>query len=502
MAKHLPRLLITGASGFIGRHLIEALKEDFMVCGLSRRAPKNAALMRHPNIRWIEADIGDRSMLWESMQTLRDSGGVDFVIHLAGFYDFAYDENPEYHRTNVAGTEFVLEQARLLNIKRFIFASSVAACMFPRPDGPVTESTPADATFAYARSKRKGEELVRASSRYFPCTVVRFAAVFSDWCEYGPLYMFISTWLTRSWKSRILGGKGKSAITYIHINDIIEVLLTVMRRADDLPPYHVCIASPDKPVSHEELYELSTRFFFGKRRNPFHMPKPIAWLGVLTMDLFGRAVGSRPFERPWMMRYVDKQLAIDASNTRNALHWSPSARYPLQRRLLFMIERMKSYPLEWQRRNIRALKRIPAGPNFRIYEALDLVRENVVQKVVDHVLREEHHEEFATYRRMDPLRFSQDVTMVYQVLCVSVRTKDRMSLLEYARQVAQARCREGFPFAEVRRVIETIGKTIEEELASRLELKGMEQEVYDEITLTFQLVADESETAYEERGKV
>ena len=51
-------------------------------------------------------------------------------------------------------------------------------------------------------------------------------------------------------------------------------------------------------------------------------------------------------------------------------------------------------------------------------------------------------------------------------------------------------------------MIETIGKTIEEELASRLELKGMEQEVYDEITLTFQLVADESETAYEERGKV
>ena len=143
-----------------------------------------------------------------------------------------------------------------------------------------------------------------------------------------------------------------------------------------------------------------------------------------------------------------------------------------------------------------------AGPNFRIYEALDLVRENVVQKVVDHVLREDHREEFATYRRMDPLRFRQDVTMVYQVLCVSVRTKDRMSLLEYARQVAQARCREGFPFAEVRRVIETIGKTIEEELASRLELKGMEQEVYDEITLTFQLVADESETAYEERGKV
>ena len=42
----------------------------------------------------------------------------------------------------------------------------------------------------------------------FRSVIVRFAALFSDWCEYPPLYMFLDTWLSRQWNHRMLGGMG------------------------------------------------------------------------------------------------------------------------------------------------------------------------------------------------------------------------------------------------------------------------------------------------------
>ena len=48
---------------------------------------------------------------------------------------------------------------------------------------------------------------------------VRFAAMFSDYCEYPPLYKFLETWLSPVWNQRILGGRGRSAIPYLHVRD-------------------------------------------------------------------------------------------------------------------------------------------------------------------------------------------------------------------------------------------------------------------------------------------
>ena len=64
-----------------------------------------------------------------------------YVIHLAAYYDFTGLEHPEYMRTNVTGLRNVLDLSAGLSLRRFIFASSLAACEFP-PDGrALTESS-------------------------------------------------------------------------------------------------------------------------------------------------------------------------------------------------------------------------------------------------------------------------------------------------------------------------------------------------------------------------
>jgi UDP-glucose 4-epimerase len=157
----LPSLVVTGASGIVGRSLVEAAQDRFQIYAIARRPQKRAGVANHPNVRWIQVDIGNAAALERVTANIKAGGGADAVIHLAAYYDFENVETPEYARTNVSGTRNVLEQARALEVKHFLFASSVAACRFPEPGSVITEDTPPDAGFPYARSKKAGEAMVR-----------------------------------------------------------------------------------------------------------------------------------------------------------------------------------------------------------------------------------------------------------------------------------------------------------------------------------------------------
>ena len=184
---------------------------------------------------------------------------------------------------------------------------------------------------------------------FFPSTIVRFAALFSDWCEYPPLFVFLETWLSGAWNARVLGGRGQSAIPYLHVDDLTLFFLALLDRLDDVPPGQVLQASPDGAVSHQQLYDEATLLHFGNRRASLHVPRPLCGPGMWSLDLLGRLIGKRPFERPWMARYVDKAMTIDASRTRSILGWEPRPRLQVLRRLPFLLENRKTDPIEWNR---------------------------------------------------------------------------------------------------------------------------------------------------------
>jgi nucleoside-diphosphate-sugar epimerase len=192
-------MLVTGASGFIGSYFLAEACETYRIIAVARRSQKEARVPPHENITWHQVDIARPADMLELAETIeREVDKVDFVLHLAGFYDFTNEKSPEYQRTNVDGTRLVLELAKRLEVERLVFSSSITVTEFTRSKAPLTERSPADATFPYAVSKRRGEELLRDCSREIPCTVVRLAAVFSDWCEYGPLYLMLSDWFGAS----------------------------------------------------------------------------------------------------------------------------------------------------------------------------------------------------------------------------------------------------------------------------------------------------------------
>jgi len=303
---NLPVIVLSGASGFIGSSMLKALKEDYYFYALARRSQKASEIPVHQNIFWIRVDIANKQHIEKVFEEIGAKGGADYFFHLAGYYDFKNMPNPEYTRTNIWGTRHLLQAAVNLNLKRFVFASTLAIIKFFNPTQIINEQSIPDAKYHYARSKQAGEQLVKEFSKYFPCTIIRLAAVYSDWCEYLPLYWLLTVWLSNRWDRRLLVGKGTASIPYLHINDLISFFRCVINRAGKLPDYHVLNAGPRSSVSQRALFKAAHHYSYFDPVKPVYIPKWFAVLGIVLRSIVGKISGNQPFERLWMMKYVDK----------------------------------------------------------------------------------------------------------------------------------------------------------------------------------------------------
>jgi nucleoside-diphosphate-sugar epimerase len=496
--KKLPGILVTGASGFIGRHFVIAVSDKFRLFCVARRSQKEVSIPFKDTIHWLQADIIKWDNLLKIYKYINDHGGVDYVIHLAGYYDFTLKENPIYEQVNVIATRYLLELSNMLKIKRFIFSSSLAACKFPPKGKAITEESPADGEFPYACSKRRGELLVKEYSESFPCSIVRLAAVYSDWCEYPMLYMLLKHWLsTNELMARIVTGHGESAVSYIHIKDLIKLFLRIIEISDILPRLAIYNASPQGCVSHNELFKTATRYYHGYPVQPILMPKMLVRLGLALISFLGRLKGKQTLEQPWMAEYIDKKLNVDASATYNALGWRPTPRYHILRRLLFLTEKMTSWPNDWAFRNEVLLQRVMYRKNITIYDILTELRESLVEKIAEEVMTPKNEQRFPNYRKMYREMLKWYITLNFQLVTATVRNRDRSLIPMYAQEMAYKRYIEGFKAKEVRDLWLLIGNTMKKSLLSRPELKGSKQKVDDYIILTSQLAADEFEDIFE-----
>lgn len=498
MNQDLPGLVITGASGFVGRHVMAALAGKYRLFCLARRSQAEAGIPQYDSQRWTQVDISNWESLKDIERCITANGGADFVLHLAGYYDFTNKKHPQYESTNVLGTKNVLEFSRLLNIKHFIFSSSLAACPFPDRGQFIDEETKPTANIPYAISKRRAEELICSYSHFFHCSIMRLAAIFSDWCEYPPVYMFLSTWLYDKWNRRILAGKGNSAIPYLHIYDLIKLITHLLESNFDKTGFSIYNASPLETVSHKQLFLASTRFFYGQEKKPILIPKIIALPCVALRQWIKDFLGLPVFERIWMIRYIDRKMTVDARKTYQALNWKPTPRYNLIRRLLIIIENLKRYPEAWHLKNEAAMQHAADRPNLMLSSILIEMRDELINEIAQFISSQENTERFCHYHMMPMDTIKWFISLIYQILVTSIRTRDRTSLRNYARIIAYQRFKQGFKASQVCDMVLSIGKIVSKHLLKRADLKNFRQDIYDYIILSMQLTADEIEDVFEE----
>lgn len=168
------KALVTGATGFIGSHLVEELlKKGYLVTCLVRKTS---------NLKWIEGlDItikyGDCLHRESLLEAVRDA---DLILHVAGLTKAAGEE--EFFSVNAKGTENLLHATLKSNpeVKRFLYLSSLAAVGPSFDEDPVDESTVPAPVSSYGKSKLEAESIVMKYSDRVPVTIIRSPAV------YGP----------------------------------------------------------------------------------------------------------------------------------------------------------------------------------------------------------------------------------------------------------------------------------------------------------------------------
>lgn len=500
-----PRIIVTGASGFVGRHLLDEIKECFQIFAFARRAQAQCGAPIHPNIQWTQVDIAEPEPLAAAIQWIRKDGPVDAFIHLAAHYDFTGIDSPEYQRTNIDGLRNILELCRSLGLQRFIFASSVAACRFPDPGSAITETTAAEATNPYARSKRIGEEMVRDFSSEFPTCIARFAALYSDWCEYPPLFNFLSNWLSKGWNNRMIGGRGSFGIPYMHVRCAVSFLGTLLHNLELPESGEILIASPDGAVTLKEIFDSASLAYYGEKRRPIFVPKAVtkAWLHV--QDTAGKAIGKRPFERPWMARYLDRQLTVDAAHTRHRLRWATGPRFDILRRVPFLVENLRTQPLRWNEVNHAAMRKEDSGYGLKIQWLLEKHQDEICRRQVHALLSAETNGTFGTYQRFDREAMTVRVLGAIRNLRRTIRTREMEPVGGHCRAVARDRFNEGFKVEEVCAAFSNLGTICIETLMEEHPQPSLERALIDRVKMAIQFgideVLDEFETLSTDQGR-
>ena len=348
-----PVVVITGASGFIGSAVCVDLAKDFNVIAIDCREPSEQLRRATPQAIWHILDIADNQAISKILaRTKSDFGHIDFLIHLAAYYDFGMDWVQEYQKTNVNGTAMVIDASKREGVKRLIFASSIAAMTPPASGSFLTEASPTSQYIPYARSKFLGERLLAEASSQLPVTILRIAGVFSDWCELPPLYGLIKLWTSGYPFGCMIPGRGESGIPYIHINDLVDLIRKCIFLNQEPGTSNIFLASQHGAVLHRQLFPaIRSAAADSGRSKPIYLPRRMAKFGAGLRYALGKFTGNMPVERPWMLDYLDKPWTTDTSLTRRILDWDCTPELDILRKIPDILSNLKSDPKGWEERN-------------------------------------------------------------------------------------------------------------------------------------------------------
>lgn len=331
-------LLVTGAAGFIGSNFVRMMRE----LRPSRRVLALDALtyagnlanlegVLGGNITFVKADICDA----EAVQKAMADHGVDEVAHFAAesHVDRSILGSAPFVRTNVVGTQVLLDLAKAAKVRRFVYVSTdevYGTLPEDKPEVKFTEDTPLAPNSPYSASKAGGDMLVRSYFHTFHMPVL------TTRCSnnYGPYHFpekLIPLFVTNliEGKKVPLYGDGLNIRDWLHVRDHCEAILTVLEKGREGEVYNV---GGNNELTNRQITETILR----------EMNKP--W------DEFVTYVKDRPGH--------DRRYAIDASKIKRELGWEPRFRFNTA---------IKD-TIQWYRDNEKWWRAIKSGEYLKYYE--------------------------------------------------------------------------------------------------------------------------------------
>ena len=262
--------VVTGATGFLGRHLVRLLLEGGGSVRAMARPTADVSEFVAAGVAIAEGDITDPKAVQQALE------GADLVYHLAGVVAHEQRDEQRLTETNVQGARNVVSamppEARLVHI------SSVAAIgPAPGPDHPADESHPFPDfayRFPYAASKRAGEQVVLAAPGALNAVVANpgFLIGPGDVNE-------VSTWPVKRYLQGVFRLHISGGLSYVDARDVAVGLVGLA--AKGRPGERYILTAPDGNLTHEDFYERVGQVT-GVRRRMFGVSPRVA-VGVTTI---------------------------------------------------------------------------------------------------------------------------------------------------------------------------------------------------------------------------
>jgi UDP-glucose 4-epimerase len=219
------RILVTGGSGFIGRHVVSVLAADGAYVRVVDLKPHP-----DPSVEIVVGDLGDPEVLTASLE-----GGIDSIVHLAAVTSVLRSlEQPALtYQTNVAATASLLEAARAAGASSLVFASTNAVTG-PMQAPKISEAATLRPLTPYGSTKAAAEMLMSAytASYGLRCTCLRLTNV------YGPGMQAKDSIVARLMRAIRLGttfeiyGDGRQVRDYVHVSDVVAAARLALLNPD------------------------------------------------------------------------------------------------------------------------------------------------------------------------------------------------------------------------------------------------------------------------------
>jgi dTDP-glucose 4,6-dehydratase len=238
------KILVTGGAGFIGSNFIRLILASRPTCLIvnydkltyAGNLANLDAIAANPNYQFVRGDITDEPSVSDALS------GCDAVVHFAAesHVDRSIYEPATAVRTNVLGTQVLLEAARKAKIPRFLHVSTDEVYGDVPSGARADESYPLQPSNPYAASKASTDLLVRSYQRTygFPALIVRCSN------NYGPHQFpekFLPLMITQAIEDKSLPiyGDGKQQRDWVHVEDHCHALLAVLEQGKEGEIYNV-----------------------------------------------------------------------------------------------------------------------------------------------------------------------------------------------------------------------------------------------------------------------
>ena len=267
-----PLVLVTGASGFTGHHLVmHAARAGYRVRATDISSRHYGAMFEALGVEFVRSDLTRAT----DLDRLVD--GVDAVFHVAGIHDYSTPDDVMF-AINVRGVENMCEAAVTGGVGRFVHLSSAGVYGYDwHAKEPVAEDAPklTPPINNYNQSKWQGEQVVWrfAADRGLRATVLRPAAIYGPRSEYGLYNAFKQVAKDRNRSRMLMVGDGACLEAFVHVADVCRAALHAYDSDHMIgEAYNV---ADDSRITTAEFFRMVCRHLTGQDKPFRHIPKSV-----------------------------------------------------------------------------------------------------------------------------------------------------------------------------------------------------------------------------------